>query len=957
MFHGGGPGGRYPRQYEPRCRNPTSFDQPPGPSVATGFRPHGQYNLPSRPRVPYGPFEPHQYEGSRPAFPPFYLGNSEECRRSSAGRGYPASGCGSNQGPCGGPPGENVGRELNPCAGFPVVSMGNPHSQEDMENQRASEEFLRCLAAKEKFPVRDRAVDRGEPHYRPPCPGNGQGQEPGADDQACKRQSMGRSRSRPRSRSRGRSVGRSKSRPRSRPRSRSRGKSMGRSKSRPRSRSRSRSRSRGKSMGRSKCRPRSRSRSCSRGKSMGRSKSRPRSRSRSRGKSAGRSKSRPRSRSRSQEKSLAKSCSQGAGLGPSRSCSGSSSSSSSISITVEGTGRTAPPSKKSAMDMFRELLLAGQLKNREELLTLSKMAALKKQLDPASHGPASTQTSRYPAHASEGRQTGSLPRETQSLLSAVNKGMEPSLLASIQGQMGEQPHGQRVQAVREDVQTGQCANVFGSVKQETAEESVGEFLLPHERVRHDTGGFSRILGVMGNAPDLQEKRKIFTDIEDEEKFLYGDEDEKGKVAVRPVAGEKQQAAVDFEKIKKALTTIGLDLGKAEISKMVARTQEHQTSQVAESSHLLKGVSSSGGPSPSPNHGLKRNRSPNSDTYHNSHSSAKQAVYSGAPAGLVRSEFDTSAQEKQGAGEIPFFRPDSAQQPLLTANVQTSALGSEPAIWGRTPLKVANCWPQKQNAPAPRTPAGHYQIPGLGPLKEALESLNATTKGSGMDTLIDLANQSAYGRTSQRQKNSEENAKIREEALNEQMRRKDYLLKELESLLKREVSEFVVPVIGFCCQLCEEFFGDVASAQDHATCQSHKEKCKKHAKGRKSEGNLQVRPAVDTERREPRGSEHKWTSKEGSEGYRETGEQVLVKVEKLETSRRVRAVSGPSSATPSRTAERKDSVSSRSSWMDRDEDSSSKARKKKKKKKEKKRLKKEKKKEKKEREKKEKADRT
>ncbi|XP_035256164.1 zinc finger protein 318 isoform X4 [Anguilla anguilla] len=874
MFHGGGPGGRYPRQYEPRCRNPTSFDQPPGPSVATGFRPHGQY-MPSRPRVPYGPFEPHQYEGSRPAFPPFYLGNSEECRRSSAGRGYPASGCGSNQGPCGGPPGENVGRELNPCAGFPVVSMGNPHSQEDMENQRASEEFLRCLAAKEKFPVRDRAVDRGEPHYRPPCPGNGQGQEPGADDQACKRQSMGRSKSRPRSRSRGRSVGRSKSR--------------------------------------------------------------------------------PRSRSRSQEKSLAKSCSQGVGLGPSRSCSGSSSSS--ISITVEGTGRTAPPSKKSAMDMFRELLLAGQLKNREELLTLSKMAALKKQLDPASHGPASTQTSRYPAHASEGRQTGSLPRETQSLLSAVNKGMEPSLLASVQGQMREQPHDQRVQAAREDVQTGQYANVFGSVKQETAEESVGEFLLPHERIRHDAGGFSRILGVMGNAPDLQEKRKIFTDIEDEEKFLYGDEDEKGKVAVKTVAGEKQQAAVDFEKIKKALTTIGLDLGQAEISKMMARTQEHQTSQVTESSHLLKGVSSSGGPSPSPNHGLKRNRSPNSDVYHNSHSSAKQAVYSGAPAGLVRSEFDTSAQEKQGAGEIPFFRPDSAQQPLVMANVQTSALGSEPAIWGRTPLKVANCWPQKQNAPAPRTPAGHYQIPGLGPLKEALESLNATTKGSGMDTLIDLANQSAYGRTSQRQKNSEENAKIKEEALNEQMRRKDYLLKELESLLKREVSEFVVPVIGFCCQLCEEFFGDVASAQDHGTCQSHKEKCQKHAKGRKSEGNFQVRPGVDTERREPRGSEHKWTSREGSEGYRETGEQVLVKVEKLETSRQVRAVSGPSSATPSRKAERKDSVSSWSSGTDRGEDSSSKARKKKKKKKEKKRLKKEKKKEKKGKEKKEKADRT
>uniref|UniRef100_A0A0E9T8W8 Uncharacterized protein n=1 Tax=Anguilla anguilla TaxID=7936 RepID=A0A0E9T8W8_ANGAN len=73
----------------------------------------------------------------------------------------------------------------------------------------------------------------------------------------------------------------------------------------------------------------------------------------------------------------------------------------------------------------------------------------------------------------------------QHLVCPVNKGMEPSLLASIQGQTREQPHGQRVQAVREDVQTGQHANVFSSVKQETEEESVGEFLLPHERVRHD----------------------------------------------------------------------------------------------------------------------------------------------------------------------------------------------------------------------------------------------------------------------------------------------------------------------------------------------------------------------------------------------------------------------------------------------------------------------------------------
>lgn len=39
------------------------------------------------------------------------------------------------------------------------------------------------------------------------------------------------------------------------------------------------------------------------------------------------------------------------------------------------------------------------------------------------------------------------------------------------------------------------------------------------------------------------------------------------------------------------------------------------------------------------------------------------------------------------------------------------------------------------------------------------------------------------------------------------------------------SEFLIPVRGFFCQLCEEFFGDPICAEAHVTCHSHNERYK------------------------------------------------------------------------------------------------------------------------------------
>ncbi|XP_062980304.1 zinc finger protein 318-like isoform X2 [Elgaria multicarinata webbii] len=147
------------------------------------------------------------------------------------------------------------------------------------------------------------------------------------------------------------------------------------------------------------------------------------------------------------------------------------------------------------------------------------------------------------------------------------------------------------------------------LKQKEPHESTSEpadrhsdFLLPHERVSQDGSGFSRILGMMADSTSAQEKRRrsFPDDIEDEEKFLYGD-DEDGSNVDSPstqkliLSGEREpvnqkvssppppsppvkpdtseESRPEYEKIHDLLKTIGLDIGVAEIGKLAARTQE------------------------------------------------------------------------------------------------------------------------------------------------------------------------------------------------------------------------------------------------------------------------------------------------------------------------------------------------------------------------------------------------
>ncbi|XP_067884309.1 zinc finger protein 318 [Heterodontus francisci] len=128
-------------------------------------------------------------------------------------------------------------------------------------------------------------------------------------------------------------------------------------------------------------------------------------------------------------------------------------------------------------------------------------------------------------------------------------------------------------------------------------DRVTDFLLPHEQASQDGSGFSRILELLEgveNSNSKERRKRSFPDIEDEERFLYGeDEEEKTESAkLRPAPTNRNLLPVrqtslpegafnlasmkpdkEYEKIHDLLKTIGLDIGVTEISKLAARTQE------------------------------------------------------------------------------------------------------------------------------------------------------------------------------------------------------------------------------------------------------------------------------------------------------------------------------------------------------------------------------------------------
>ncbi|XP_074020939.1 zinc finger protein 318 [Numenius arquata] len=241
-----------------------------------------------------------------------------------------------------------------------------------------------------------------------------------------------------------------------------------------------------------------------------------------------------------------------------------------------------------------------------------------------------------------------------------------------------------------------------------------DFLLPHERASQDGSGFSRILGMMADSVSAQEKRRrSFPDIEDEEKFLYGDEDEDTKTESFPVqkppvsCGNEiisqkvspppspapavkldplEEPNAEYAKIHDLLKTIGLDIGVAEIGKLAVRTQERL-------------------------HGKKlTSRSPDR------RSSDPRRL---DPWDLRRSRSDTrspeSGQQRSASPPVSFQQSKDASTLQKSEYMKNKPVGQDiPSCAPEQPLPSVSLIPSVPPAPAslPHTPTSvsQYQIP-------------------------------------------------------------------------------------------------------------------------------------------------------------------------------------------------------------------------------------------------------
>ncbi|XP_060896479.1 zinc finger protein 318 [Labrus mixtus] len=263
-------------------------------------------------------------------------------------------------------------------------------------------------------------------------------------------------------------------------RSRSRGRSRPGSRERSPDRSRAKSRGRSKSRARSKSRPRSHSRSPDRSRAKSRGRSKSRSPDRSRAKSRGRSKSRPRSRSRTRSRSRSRGRSPGRGYSKAASRGRSKSRQRSRSVSSSSSSSSNDDSDKKSRIEFKELETARRRKELEEMLGQPTKSILKKRND-------SEDSPSLRSLDSPRGESSSLSRVAEQLLQAV-KGMEPHMVATMLSELRSDPH--MAHRAGLDAEIKEILNLLGG-------QAEG-----------------------GNAPEKNED-----DIDDEEKFLYGDAEE------------------------------------------------------------------------------------------------------------------------------------------------------------------------------------------------------------------------------------------------------------------------------------------------------------------------------------------------------------------------------------------------------------------------------------------------
>ncbi|TSK42127.1 Serine/threonine-protein phosphatase 2A 56 kDa regulatory subunit delta isoform [Bagarius yarrelli] len=179
----------------------------------------------------------------------------------------------------------------------------------------------------------------------------------------------------------------------------------------------------------------------------------------------------------------------------SRSCSGSSSSCSSKSDRQD--------------EDFRELEKARRRKELQDMLTMPTKSILKKRIDSSeTDSPIVAQSTDSPKRNSACGPS----KDAEQLLCAVTKKIDSDLLASLLAQ---------------NTNVDTIEKLIG--KLQPTKESGHGFSLSHESSSQDHSDLTQLLSMMAETvTQPPDKKKSFVDIEDEEKFLYGDEEVEDK---------------------------------------------------------------------------------------------------------------------------------------------------------------------------------------------------------------------------------------------------------------------------------------------------------------------------------------------------------------------------------------------------------------------------------------------
>lgn len=166
-----------------------------------------------------------------------------------------------------------------------------------------------------------------------------------------------------------------------------------------------------------------------------------------------------------------------------------------------------------------------------------------------------------------------LTKDAEDLLSAVTKNMNPDILASVLAQNSN------ASALEELINNLQ-----------PSKESGHGFSLPYESSSQENSDLSQLLSVMaeavGQPPD---RKKSFVDIEDEEKFLYGDEEEEDKSSANEMPKSGQCSLSVYEKTGPDLLYhepkpgVVHDLHKKEFGHSYSHGQPEEESQVTKQS--------------------------------------------------------------------------------------------------------------------------------------------------------------------------------------------------------------------------------------------------------------------------------------------------------------------------------------------------------------------------------------